>query len=256
MITLASLAIMSDHIKIAYEDMGYGFPLVFIHGWAATRNFWNPIRDLENYRIILFDLRGHGESDRSKKYTFDRIMLDVNELLAGLGIRELSIIGHSLGGIIATKFASMFTDYNVRKLILVATPPVFKMSFARRLFTGFMLLFLNPLMRKMFTPKTLYEPKEDILKFIWSESAKGSKIAYIKYLKAFNNTSIIEDLEEIKAEKIAIIPSHDKIVSTEIQKETYFSLCDRTIIIENSGHNVMLERPDEFRRALLEALGE
>ena len=247
---LASLAIMSDHIKIAYEDIGFGTPIVFIHGWAATRNFWNPVRDLENCRIILFDLRGHGESDRSKKYSFDRIMLDVNELLLGLGIRELIIVGHSLGGIIAAKFASMFTDFTVRKLVLVATPPTFKIGFMKRAFTAFMLLFLNPLMRRMFTPKTLYEPKKEILEFIWSESGKGSRMAYIKYLKAFNNVSIIEDLEELKTEKIAIIPDHDRIVPTDIQKETYYSLCDKTIIVEKAGHNVMLEKPIEFKEII------
>lgn len=254
---MSSLAIMSDHTKIAYEEIGYGPSAIFIHGWAATKNFWNAVRTIENFRIILFDLRGHGESDKPKHYSYDRILRDVYELITGLGVRDLYLVGHSMGGIIATKIATLYADFfNVKKLVLVATPPEMKLGFLKRTLMSFMLIFLTPLLRKTFTPKTLYEPKEEILRFIWEESAKGSKRAYIKYLKIFDNVSITQDLEQIRAEKIAIIPSHDKIVPTDIQKQVYSELCDKIITIENVGHNVMLEKPEEFRKIIQQILQE
>jgi len=248
------MMITSDNIKIAYEEHGFGIPVLLIHGWAATRNFWRGVKELEGFRTILPDLRGHGESDRAKSYTKERIILDLYELAVGLGLKELCIVGHSLGGIIATKFAVSFPEFTIRKLILVATPPIFKIGKFKRMLTTLMLYLFNPILRRRFTPKTLYRRDKELLEFIWSESAKGSRRAYVKFLSAFDGESIIDDLEEIKAEKIAIIPSHDNIIPTDLQKQTYSELCDKTIIIEECGHNLMLEKPEEFHRILLDVL--
>jgi len=250
------LAVMSDNVKISYEDEGYGPAVLLIHGWGATKNFWRSIRGIEGFRLIIPDLRGHGESDRSKDYRRERIILDMYELITGLGVRELSIVGHSLGGIIATKLAVSFPELKVGKLILVATPPEFRIGTPKRIIMGLMLYLLTPIMKRTFTPKTLHDPKTEILRFIWRESARGSKKAYMKFLAAFDNASIIDDLDEIKAQKIAIIPSDDKIVPTEYQREIYSELCDKTIIIEDAGHNVMLEKPEEFRKVLENILRE
>jgi len=111
-------------------------------------------------------------------------------------------------------------------------------------------------LRKTFTPKTLYKPNEDILEFIWRESSKGSKIAYIRYLKAFDGVSISETLEEIESQKIAIIPANDNVVPTEMQKEAYSRVCDKVVIVEECGHNIMLEKPSEFREILEKILKE
>lgn len=251
---MVALALMSDGTKIAYEDLGYGFPILFIHGWACTRNFWNCVRDLPNFRKILFDMRGHGDSDPAKNYNVERMLLDVEELLYTLGIKELSIVGHSLGGIIATKFATMYEEYKIKHLILVATPPTIKMSGLKLFFTGIMLRFLSPILKKSITPKMLYKPTQDLLEFIWSESAKGSTSAYIKLLKSFNGLSIIDDLPKIKAKKIAIIPSHDNYVPTEYQKQVYSELCDDIVVINETGHNLMLEKPQEFKNILEKVL--
>jgi len=247
---------MSDGTKIAYEAIGYGHTVLFIHGWAATRNFWNAIRDIPGLRKILFDLRGHGESDRAKDYSMNRILLDISELLHTLGVKELSVVGHSLGGIIATKFASSTDEFKVRDLILVATPPEVKFSRLKLLFLSFSLRFMTPLMRKTITPKMLYKPKQELLEFIWNESAKGSVGAYIKIMKAFNGVSIIEDLKAIQAHKVAIIPQYDRFVSPEYQKQIYSGLCDEVIVVDECGHNLMLEKPDEFAEILSRILME
>lgn len=247
---MAALALMSDGTKIAYEDINHGFPVLFIHGWACTRNFWKCIKDVPNFRKILFDIRGHGDSDPARNYSVERILLDVEELLYSLGIKELSIVGHSLGGVIATKFVAMYEEYRIRHLILVSTPPAIKMSGPKLFFMSIALRFFSPILRKHMTPKMLYNPTRELLEFIWSESAKGSTSAYIKILKAFNGVSIMEDLSKVKARKIAIIPSHDNFIPVEYQKQVYSELCDEIIVVDKSGHNLMLEKPTEFKNIL------
>ena len=248
------ILLTTDKIKIVYEMHGFGPTILFLHGWAATRNFWFAVKELENHRTILFDMRGHGDSDKAKDYSQSRILSDIVELLEATGTTDLILVGHSLGGIIATKFAREFGEqYNIRKIILVATPPTFKISFLSRTILSFLLLVAPAVLRKTFTPKTLYEPKEDLLKFIWAESAKGSRIAYIKYLNEWNGTTIMEDLQSLDIPKVAIIPKNDRTVPAEIQEEAYRELCE-IITIDNAGHNVMIEKPQEFKQALLKAI--
>ena len=246
----------SDGTKIIYETHGYGPAVLFIHGWAATRNFWKAVRHIEGFRTILFDLRGHGDSDRSKDYSRERILQDIVELLETTGSRELSIVGHSLGGVIATKFAVEYEEYfKINKLILVATPPIFKLGAFRRFVIGTLMTLAPAILQKTFTPKTLHNPNKELLEFIWRESAKGSRIAYIKYLKNWDGASIIEDLKNMELGKYAIIPGDDKTTPTDIQVDYYKDVCQIYKIAE-AGHNVMLEKPDEFRRALIEILNK
>lgn len=244
------LAVMSDGTKIVYEVIDHGHTVLFIHGWAATRAFWHSVRDLPGFRKILFDLRGHGDSDRSKDYTVERILMDISELLSGLGVKEISIVGHSLGGVIAAKFASSSKEFEVKNLILVATPPEIKFSRLELISTSFSLRFLRSVMKQKMTPRMLYRPRREILEFIWRESAKGSVKAYIELLKAFNGVSIVEDLERIKARKVAIVPRYDLVVPSEYQKQVYSKLCDEVIIVDEVGHNIMLEKPEEFAQIL------
>ncbi|MCR8453591.1 MAG: alpha/beta hydrolase [Crenarchaeota archaeon] len=250
------IAIMSDGTKIVYDAIDYGHTVLFIHGWAATRAFWHPVRNLPGFRKIIPDLRGHGDSDKSKDYSLERILMDLSELLRGLGVTELSIVGHSLGGVIAAKFASQASEFKVRDLILVATPPEIKFSKLKLLNTAFLLRFLTPVARRTITPRTLYQPRKDLLEFIWRESAKGSIKAYIEFLKTFNGVSIVEDLKAIKARKVAIIPKYDLAVPFEYQKSAYSELCDEIIVIDEAGHNLMLEKPEEFAQILNKILSK
>ena len=56
-----------DNCKIYYEEHGSGEPLIFIHGWSCNHKFFKYQVDefAKKYRVILYDFRGHGQSDRS-----------------------------------------------------------------------------------------------------------------------------------------------------------------------------------------------
>ena len=56
-----------DNCKIYYEEHGSGEPLIFIHGWSCNHKFFKyQVEEFaKDYRVILYDFRGHGQSDRS-----------------------------------------------------------------------------------------------------------------------------------------------------------------------------------------------
>jgi 3-oxoadipate enol-lactonase len=99
-----------DDININYQVCGEGFPLVLIHPFSASLEFWAPqIEKLSpEYRIIAYDVRGHGLSSApagEKNYTLDILVEDLHNLLSHLGVAQAYVGGLSLGGAIALGYA-------------------------------------------------------------------------------------------------------------------------------------------------------
>lgn len=87
---------------LAYTDIGQGTPIVFIHGLGSRRQAWSPQRPLaEKYRLIMPDLRGHGETVTETDITMENFAKDIIELLDYLEVDRAYVCGLSLGGIIA-----------------------------------------------------------------------------------------------------------------------------------------------------------
>lgn len=91
----------SDGVSIRYFELGSGEPVIAIHGYASNSDAWlESVSSLaENYRLILFDQRGHGLSDKPHTVSeYGREMgLDVIRLMDHLNIPKAHILGYSLG---------------------------------------------------------------------------------------------------------------------------------------------------------------
>jgi pimeloyl-ACP methyl ester carboxylesterase len=91
-------------VALSYHDEGAGPALLFLHGGACDRSFWEPqvVHFRGRYRLVLPDLRGHGASPAPQdEYSVAAFASDVGVLADGLGIRGATVIGHSLGGLVA-----------------------------------------------------------------------------------------------------------------------------------------------------------
>jgi pimeloyl-ACP methyl ester carboxylesterase len=94
---------------LAYDERGAGFPVVFIHGLTFNRTTWHPIMDqlAGRFRCVAVDLPGHGASS-GFPLSMEEALLQVYWLVSDLGIERPVIVGHSLGGIMATIYAATF----------------------------------------------------------------------------------------------------------------------------------------------------
>jgi pimeloyl-ACP methyl ester carboxylesterase len=115
-----------DGISLFYVDEGEGRPVVLLHGFAANVvvNFESSgLLDLlrgEGFRVIALDARGHGRSDKPtsvEAYTGDAVRRDVTALFDALGLEDALMIGYSIGGDIALRFAT--SDDRVAGLVLI-----------------------------------------------------------------------------------------------------------------------------------------
>ncbi len=106
----------------AYRMMGDGPALLLIHGIGDNSSTWNEVIDLlaHRYTVIAPDLLGHGQSDKPRAdYSVAAYANGMRDLLSVLGIRRVTVVGHSLGGGVAMQFCYQFPEF-VERLILVA----------------------------------------------------------------------------------------------------------------------------------------
>src|SRR5919108_2247523 len=111
-------------INIHYVQTGKGPHLVLIHGIASNLGQWHPSilsALVEDFRVTMYDLRGHGYSDMPPRgYTADHMVGDFTGLMDYLGIERASILGHSYGGVVALRYAVLRPE-RVDKLIIADT---------------------------------------------------------------------------------------------------------------------------------------
>jgi len=103
-----------------------GVPLLFLHGFGNDAHIWDDFAPAVApcYRTLALDHRGHGDSawDPESRYDHDTMVEDVEVVTARLGVERLVIVGHSLGGRIATLFAGRHTE-RMAGLVLVDIGP-------------------------------------------------------------------------------------------------------------------------------------
>ncbi len=104
---------MSGRPKLATQQMGEGPDVVLIHGLGTNRAFWyaTAVALQDRYRVTLFDLRGHGYSERPPNgYRPLDFAEDTLQVMDSLGVARAALIGHSYGGSAALEAAGMAPD--------------------------------------------------------------------------------------------------------------------------------------------------
>ena len=103
-----------------------GVPLLLLHGFGNEAHIWDDFAPVvaPYYRTLALDHRGHGDSawDPEHRYDLDAMVADVEAVTAGLGIERAVVIGHSLGGRIATLYAGRHPE-RMAGLVLVDIGP-------------------------------------------------------------------------------------------------------------------------------------
>lgn len=116
----------ADGVRIRYVERGQGEPVVLLHGLGGSVETWTNSGILQalaqDHRVIAFDMRGHGQSDKPhdpKKYGREMV-LDVVRLLDHLGIQRAHIAGYSLGGMIVSQLLTLQPDRFLSATLIAA----------------------------------------------------------------------------------------------------------------------------------------
>jgi pimeloyl-ACP methyl ester carboxylesterase len=111
-------------MKLYSRILGKGDPVIIMHGLFGASDNWLTIGKAlaEHYKCFLLDLRNHGRSPHSPELNYDDMSEDLYEFLTDFNLRTVSVIGHSMGGMTAMKFALEY-PHRVAKLVVVDIAP-------------------------------------------------------------------------------------------------------------------------------------
>jgi len=113
----------ADGIRIAFERVGEGPPVLLVHGFASSKEQnwkstgWYGSLTEAGFSIIAIDNRGHGESDKPHDallYHHDRMAEDVLAVMDAAGVGAAPYVGYSMGGLIGLRFLALFPDRMTR----------------------------------------------------------------------------------------------------------------------------------------------
>ena len=230
--------------------------IILIHGAGSNRLCWPPaIRRLRDHPIIALDLPGHGNSrDEIGYHSIESYAVRVAELQKSQGIYQAVLVGHSMGGAIALSVALQFPDL-VSGLGMISTGAHFDIP------EDLLELVRNPLTQpealitlrqRSFSPKTSQNIVDQAMQPL-------EKVRQSVFQGDWNACAQFDLREELGALQIPvwIAVGADDSLTTPAQSRFFQKLISSASlqVIENAGHMVILEKPEELAVGLQQFLG-
>jgi pimeloyl-ACP methyl ester carboxylesterase len=256
---MSGVATSPDGIPLAFEAHGAGTPtLMFVHGWSCDRSYWRgQLRPLAvRYQTVAVDLAGHGESGVGRRsWTMAAFGEDVVAVVEQLGLGEVVLIGHSMGGDVIVEAALRLGD-RVMGLIWVDTYSTLGAPDTDGEIEAFTAAFredfgsaTRALVRRLFTP----DADAELVEWVAADmSAAPPEIAIDALRHAVGNEpGILAGLRELTTPVVAINPDARPTDTEALQRHGV-----TTVLVSGVGHFLMLEDPDRFNRLLGEVIEE
>lgn len=250
----------NDGLKIYYEFEAGSLPaLVFIHGWTANMNFWKEQRAYFSGKnaMLFIDNRGHGKSDKPKKYDYYRLekfVSDLDAVVSALKLRDFVLIGHSFGTMISIKYCVDHPE-KVGALVLVgggANIRMFHKFFypISRLLSAISYRSSVKLVTNLSFAKNASDLKEWAFKEFFEKTPRYSAMNGYKTLTKVDLRDVARRIDKrtliIVGEKDALLPVKKSKELNELIRNS------RLVVIPEAGHCVQLEKPGEVNREIEE----
>ena len=263
-------ATLPDGIKLAYLQMGdpRGTPVVLIHGYTDSARDWVPMLPYlpKRFRLILVDLRGHGQSSKPDCcYDLYDFAYDIKLLLDQLHVRKADIVGHSLGSLVAQRFAETWPQRTNRVVLISSTggrnpcEPASRRQFD---FAAQIRALKAPLKADSpFMIEWWSSPTPVNREFIRREREDAAKIPLRVWRavldQALTNPDLRTMLPRLKAPTLLIWGSRDPIMGPEDRASLRAGLPHAQVkIFKGLGHNPFWEQPRKVAAVIARFLEE
>ena len=253
--------------RLAYDNMGTGPTVVFMHGIGGNRTNWHDQLPAfaGRFRAVAWDARGYGLSDDyDGPLDFGDFSADLLRLLDHLGAERAHLCGLSMGGRIALDFQARHPA-RVATLVLCDTFPGFDASFRPEARAEFVRLRRQPLVEEGKEPRdiapaivaTLVGPKAPaaVAERLVASMSSLHKESYIKAIEATTHYDRVAYLPRIDVPVLLVYGAEDRLTPPSIGREMAAQIPGaRLAVIADAGHLVNVEKPADFNRTVLEFL--
>ncbi|MGQ0682580.1 alpha/beta fold hydrolase [Bradyrhizobium sp.] len=243
-----------DGVNIHYEIHGSGPALILTHGYSSTSGMWQgQIAALsQHYKLVLWDMRGHGQSDYPEDaaaYSEALTVADIAALLDAVGAERAVVGGLSLGGYMSLAFYRSHPE-RVRALLIIDTGPGFKKDDARDAWNK----------RAHETAARFDREGLAVLKSMSAERANVSHRDASGLARAARgmltqrDAGVMETLPSIKVPSLVVVGADDTPFLAASDYMAAKIPGAEKVVIPAAGHAANIDQPEAFNEAVLSFL--
>ena len=219
-------------INIHYVQYGKGKDILLLHGWGQNIEMMKPLGDnlCDHFRITILDLPGFGQSDEPKEIWNIQMYVDLlATFVKKVNIKDPIIMGHSFGGRIAIRYASI---YSIEKLVLFGSPCIRKQK---------ELSLKVRLLKKLKTLPGMNQLGEYMKQFIGSRDYKAASPIMRQTLVNVVNEDLSDSARSIKEPTLLIWGEQDDEAPVSEAQELEKIMPDAALILLPGTHYAYLE---------------
>ena len=239
-------------IEIEYQDGGQGSPVLLGHGYSATGRMWDGQRAAlgERYRIISWDMRGHGQTespDDPAQYSTALVVADMRALLEHCGVERAVVGGLSLGGYVSLAFYRAHPE-RVRALVICDSGPGYRNAEARAAWNARAHERAADLEAR--GPDALAGRSREMREAMGlHRSARGLAHA-ARGMLAQQDAVVIDSLPSIRVPTLVVVGDRDQPFLAPCEYMAKKIPGARLEVIPEAGHSSNLDQPEIFNRVL------
>lgn len=261
-----------DHCKLYYEEKGEGKAVVFVHGWSCNRHFFQKQvpEFLKKYKVLSYDLRGHGDSDRTEYgNAISHFARDLKELIDFRDLKDVTLIGWSMGVYIIFDYILQFGCDNLAKIVLLdmTSKMVTDENWTYGLFGEYPLQtgvdYLEeitidwPAVAAGFVPAMFdddYPIKEEI-DYIYAEALKNTPHVMVNMWLSLIQKDYRAMLSTITVPALITYGSSKSLYEPECSEYIQENIPNASIAAFKGGHIHFFEDPENFNKTVMDFIG-
>ena len=273
-VTASSGLLSSTQVHVE-DSGGSGRPVVLIHGWPLSAESWSeqvgPL-SAAGYRVVAYDRRGFGRSDKpSKGYDYDTLADDLDGVLSELDLTDVTLVGFSMGGGEVARYVSRHGQDRLRSVVFAAAVPPYMLQgddnpegplteeAAGEMTQGLesdRTTFFDGFTKDFFSVdgdlKVTEEQRQEAIALCHQSDQKAA----LGCMEAFGTTDFRDDLPKVTVPTLVIHGAGDGTVPFEGSgKRTHEAIAgSELVVVPDAPHGFNVSHADEFNQALLSFL--
>ena len=257
-----SIVQSKDGTPISYEIHGTGEPtLVFVHGWSCDTRYWREqVRHFsKNHRVVMLDLAGHGHSGASRtKYTMKAFGEDVVAVMKATDSRSAILIGHSSGGTVIAEAARLMPDRIVGLIGIDALENI-EYPLTGEEFDGMIAPFEKDFQtgtRQFAAGMISADTDEKLREWILADMSAAPPEVGISAMKEMLTQYVTGEAAKMFDEiRVPVMTVNADMWPIDYEANRRHMLSYDAIVLKDADHFLMMNRPEEFNKALEKAIG-
>jgi len=262
-----NISITINNLTVSYSDHGPDDApvIIFIHGFPLNKAMWDKQVEAlkEDYRVIAYDIRGHGNSDPGiDEFFIELFVHDLLRFMKKLGIEKSILCGLSLGGYIALnavlKYPDRFNGLILNDTQCIADTPEIKenrcLAIIRIMKNG-VEQYADEIIKNLFAPGS-FTKKKNVIAAVKEMIISTPKQSLCNTLHALaERKETCSQLQEINIPVLIMVGKEDKITPIAAAQQMREEIWNSTLkIIQHAGHLSNLENPTAFNFQLVKFL--